>query len=369
MTSNETLVIAHHPDRLDWGPADADLPPVAEPWQTVWQADIAGNSAAVRLKAFGRRLFLMAPPDGIAEIRGAEPPGPASALGGEPLLQVCSGIGGAAVLVDRGGGLRHWHPDHGGGPRWASGSPGAALNPIGLSGGRIVQTRALAMPDPGPGDWALEAVDPAAGRLLWARPGRVRGLLPIPGGLIAIGSSGRAVSRLDAETGETVWQRDTPIPIEEAFAFVRQRVWLRDADGGLSALDPESGEITGNLALAVARHPVGVVDARGRLIVCTGLAVATIDLVTGTVVEETRFDARPDGPTRTHGWNCLPVGDHHILFADMNERIFMAPSGITGRPVQIWAAPARITGLAAVSRTLVVLTDDGRLTALRPAVA
>ncbi len=359
-------MIARHPDRLDWGPADADLPPVAEPWQTAWQTDVAANGATVRLKAIGRRLFMIAPPDGIAEIRGAEPPGLASALGGEPLLQVCPGIGCTAVLVDRNGGIRHWHPDHGVGPRWASGSPGAALNPIGVSGDRIVQTRALAMPAPGPDDWALEAVDPAAGRLLWTRPGRVRGLLPIPGGMVTISADGRGVSRLDTEIGETVWHRDAPMPIEEAFAFVRQRVWLRDADGGLSALDPESGEITGHLALAVARHPVGVVDARGRLNVCTGLAVATVDLVTGTVVEEIQFDVRPDVPTRAHGWNCLPVGDHHILFADMNERIFMAQSGTAGRPVQIWAAPTQIKGLAAVSRTLVVLTDDGRLTALRP---
>ncbi|MCB9947516.1 MAG: PQQ-binding-like beta-propeller repeat protein [Rhodospirillaceae bacterium] len=365
------MLIARNPDRLDWGPVPAGLPAVGAPWVVAWRTDIPGAGAAARLRSHGCRLFLTVPTVGVAEITVDAPPPCPSPLASEPLLQLYPGLGGTAVAVDGGGGIRRWQPDGVTGPRLDMQCSGTALDPIGLDDGRVAVLRAPAAtrPDAAAGDdgWSLAVVDPTAGRRLWQRSGRLRSLLPGPGVVFAVEADGRAVLCLEAASGNIVWRHTTSHPIDDLFASCHGHVWCRGSDGGLVGIAAGDGQASAWAALASASQPVGIVDGLGRLVVCTGIAIAVVDLRTGRVEQQAAFAPGVHGPMRAHGWRCLPAGDGHVVFADMNGRVHLAAIAAGARPAPIWDAPDRITGMTALGGTLVVLTAGGCLFALRPA--
>jgi outer membrane protein assembly factor BamB len=211
----------------------------------------------------------------------------------------------------------------------------------------------------------LAAIRVADGEEVWRRSlGAVSAHLPArfePHMAVFALSDGRVVA-LDVRTGEAIWERSLPGQLS-APAAARDRVFVGSSNNFLYALDPKRGD--DRWRWRTGGDVIGAAAAGERVyFVSLDNVLRAVNRDNGNQLWKVAIPSRPSAP---------PVAfDDVVILAGVSPRVD-AYNGITGTALGTMLAPTDLAGVPLIDTTpkpfavsIVALTRDGRLSALRP---
>lgn len=367
MKSNVTT---QHYLSLDFAAHRFDFSCKAEQMEIAWNKEFSYPQSKISLRWYDQNLYLIVAPYGIMKIGD-------SGLTEmnrfhDSMYSLYPSYNSSPVLVSDNGNLYRWNPSSDLELARNGKLAGNHLTPTGLPGNSILLLKdrgTLLKFIPGIGQWTIKCFDSATKKELWSQNKFLYHILPSQDGLfMVVGDEGRSIQHTNRDTGKTIWEIRLDSSISSLVGLVDDKLWLVDNEGSIIGIEISTARRSPGLKLPFAKNPQGIIDENGRLIVCNGVSLTIVDLLTQhspEIILQKRIEIEGKYSCSTVLGNMvLQTKDDCIVFSDYYNRVFLLPL-LKDRPGRfLWEAPDMIHGMGIAVNQLMVL-HRSTLTALK----